>query len=56
MAQEMFAGTGKGWCTQNAQIYTFYANRAGVPTRFVFGANTQNDRVITPATRGPSPG
>ncbi len=46
MAQEMFAGTGKGWCTQNAQIYTFYANRAGVPTRFVFGANTQRDRVI----------
>jgi hypothetical protein len=46
MCQEMIAGTGKGWCTQNAQIYTFFANRAGVPTRFVFGANTQNDRVI----------
>lgn len=46
MCQEMIAGTGKGWCTQNAQIYTFFANRAGVPTRFIFGANTQNDVVI----------
>ena len=46
MCQEMSAGTGKGWCTQNAQIYVFLANRAGVPTRFVFGANTQNDVII----------
>ncbi len=46
MCQEMIAGTGKGWCTQNAQIYVFLANRAGVPTRFVFGANTQNDVII----------
>ena len=46
MCQEMIAGTGKGWCTQNAQIYVFFANRAGVPTRFVFGANTQDDTII----------
>ena len=46
MFQEMVAGTGKGWCTQNAQIYTFFANRAGVPSRFVFGANTQDNAVI----------
>jgi hypothetical protein len=46
MCQEMIAGTGKGWCTQNAQIYVFLANRAGVPTRFVFGATTQNDVII----------
>lgn len=46
MCQEMIAGTGKGWCTQNAQIYVFLANRAGVPTRFVFGATTQEDVII----------
>jgi transglutaminase-like putative cysteine protease len=44
--QEMSRGTGKGWCTQNAQIYVFFANRAGIPTRFVFGANTQQNTVI----------
>ncbi len=46
MCQEMIAGTGKGWCTQNAQIYTFFANRAGIPTRFVFGSNTQDDAIV----------
>ncbi len=46
MCQEMINGTGKGWCTQNAQIYTFLANRAGIPTRFVFGANTQDDVIV----------
>lgn len=44
--QEMISGTGKGWCTQNAQIYTFFANRAGIPTRFVFGSNTQDDVIV----------
>ena len=43
---EMAAGTGKGWCTQNAQVYVFWANRAGIPTRFVFGARTQDDRIV----------
>lgn len=46
MYQEMIAGTGRGWCTQHAQIYTFFANRAGVPTRFVFGANTQKAVIV----------
>jgi hypothetical protein len=45
MFQEMAAGTGKGWCTQNAQIYTFFANRAGVPTRFVFDSNIQDNAI-----------
>lgn len=43
---EMTGGTGKGWCTQNAQVYTFFANRAGIPTRFVFGATTQDDAIV----------
>jgi hypothetical protein len=44
--QEMRDGTGKGWCTQNAQVYTFFANRAGVPTRYVFGATVQDNRHV----------
>ncbi len=44
--QEMCTGTGKGWCTQNAQVYTFFANRAGVPTRYVFGSTTQDNRLV----------
>jgi hypothetical protein len=43
---EMVAGTGKGWCTQHAQLWVFWANRAGIPTRFVFGARTQDDRIV----------
>jgi len=43
--QEIAAGTGHGWCTQNAQIFVFFANRAGVPTRFVFGCNNQDDTI-----------
>jgi hypothetical protein len=43
---EMVAGTGKGWCTQHAQVWVFWANRAGIPTRFVFGARTQDDRIV----------
>ncbi len=46
MYQDMINGPGKGWCTQHAQIYTFFANRAGVPTRFVFGANTQKAVIV----------
>jgi hypothetical protein len=42
----MVAGTGKGWCTQNAQVWVFWATRAGIPTRFVFGARTQDDRIV----------
>jgi hypothetical protein len=42
---EMVKGTGKGWCTQNAQVWTFWANRAGIPTRFVFNARTQDNTI-----------
>lgn len=44
--EEMRGGTGKGWCTQNAQIFTFFANRAGVLTRFIFGATVQSNVVV----------
>jgi len=43
---EMAAGTGKGWCTQHAQVWVFWANRAGIPTRFVFGARTQDNSIV----------
>ena len=43
---EMANGTGKGWCTQNAQVWVFWANRAGIPTRFVFGARTQDNSIV----------
>jgi len=43
---EMITGTGKGWCTQNAQVYVFWANQAGIPTRFVFGARTQDNTIV----------
>ncbi len=39
-------GTGKGWCTQNAQVWVFWANRAGIPTRFVFGARTEDNTIV----------
>ena len=42
---EMVTGTGKGWCTQHAQVYVYWANRAGIPTRFVFGARTQDNTI-----------
>jgi hypothetical protein len=43
---ELAGGTGKGWCTQNAQTWVFWANRAGIPTRFVFGARTQDNTIV----------
>ena len=42
---DMRAGREHGWCTQHAQIFVFFANRAGIPTRFVFGARTQDNTV-----------
>jgi hypothetical protein len=39
-------GSGKGWCTQNAQMWVFWANRAGIPTRFVFGARTEHNSIV----------
>ena len=46
MYLEMAGGSGKGWCTQNAQVFTFLANRAGIPTRFVFAANTEGNTIV----------
>jgi transglutaminase-like putative cysteine protease len=43
---DMSYGTGKGWCTQHAQLYVYWANRAGIPTRFVFGARTQDNTIV----------
>jgi hypothetical protein len=43
---DMAFGTGKGWCTQHAQLYVYWANRAGIPTRFVFGARTQDNTIV----------
>ena len=34
--KQMVSGDCKGWCTQHAQLFTFFANRAGIPTRHVF--------------------
>lgn len=42
---ELVKGTGKGWCTQHAQVWVFWANRAGIPTRFVFNARTQDNSI-----------
>jgi transglutaminase-like putative cysteine protease len=42
---ELVKGTGKGWCTQHAQSWVFWANRAGIPTRFVFNARTQDNTI-----------
>jgi hypothetical protein len=39
-------GTGKGWCTQYAQMWVFWANRAGIATRFVFGARTEDNTIV----------
>ncbi len=44
--QEMKSGTGHGWCTQNAQIFVFFANRTGLSTRLVQGARTQRNTFI----------
>jgi hypothetical protein len=44
--QEMVAGTGKGWCTQHAQLYVFFANRAGIPTRLLLGARTEGNSIF----------
>jgi transglutaminase-like putative cysteine protease len=44
--KEFIKGTGKGWCTQHAQMWVYWANRAGIPTRFVFGARTQDNTIV----------
>jgi len=42
---ELARGTGKGWCTEHARVWVFWANRAGIPTRFVFNARTQDNTI-----------
>ena len=44
--QEMINGTGKGWCTQHGQIWVFFANRAGIQTRLLQGARTQDNQFV----------
>ena len=44
--QDLRDGKGKGWCTQNAQVFAFFANRVGVPTRFVYGATVQGNILV----------
>ncbi|MEX0330406.1 MAG: transglutaminase domain-containing protein [Puniceicoccaceae bacterium] len=44
--KEMRAGTGHGWCTQHAQVFTFLANRAGLSTRLVVTARTQGNKFV----------
>jgi hypothetical protein len=44
--KEMRDGEGLGWCTQQAQVFVFLANRAGLSTRLVQGARTQNNNFV----------
>ncbi len=46
MYQEMKNGSGKGWCTQHGQIWVFFANRAGIATRLLQGARTQDNHFV----------
>mgnify|MGYP006272711177 FL=1 len=43
---EMRDGTGTGWCTQQGQMFVYFANRAGLQTRWVQGARTQGNNFI----------
>lgn len=44
--QAMRSGKSKGYCTQHAQIFTFFACRAGLSARLVQGARTQSNKFI----------
>jgi hypothetical protein len=44
--EDMRDGTGQGWCTQHAQMFVYFANRAGLSTRIVQGASTQENTFI----------
>lgn len=37
---------GVGWCTQQGQMFSFFANRAGLKSRLVQGARTQGNTFI----------
>ena len=43
---DMRDGKGKGWCTQQGQIFNLFATRAGVRCRLVQGAKTKNNNTI----------
>jgi len=42
----MIAGKSKGYCTQHAQMFVCFANRAGLSTRLIQGARTQGNRFV----------
>jgi len=44
--QRMRSGEGKGYCTQHANIFKLFANRAGLLTRSVVGARTKGNNFI----------
>lgn len=39
-------GKGVGWCTQQGQMFSFFANRLGLKTRLVQGARTQGNTFL----------
>ncbi len=45
--QRVVAGRGKIWCSQQAKIYCFFANLAGLPTRLVSLAGRVDDVITT---------
>ncbi len=44
--EEMVSGDCKGWCTQHGQIWVFFANRAGIPTRLMQGARNEDNHFV----------
>ena len=44
--QNMRSGEGQGYCTQHAQIFLLFANRAGLSTRLVVTARTKDNNII----------
>lgn len=44
--QSMKSGEGQGFCAQHSQVFVLFANRAGLATRMVLGARTENHRFI----------
>jgi len=46
--KEMDSGESQGWCTQHAQMFTYFANRAGLQARLIQGARLEgNEFVLT---------
>lgn len=44
--QNMRSGTGQGYCTQHAQVFLLFANRAGLSSRLVVTARTKGNNFI----------